>query len=70
MYLSTSLSSVFSKNDVRLIGLKDLANVYVAFPGFGINTTLAVRHVVGIYAQARHVVKILQSHGRISSSPA
>jgi hypothetical protein len=37
---STSLSIVFKKKDVRLMGLNDLASSYESRPGFGINITL------------------------------
>jgi hypothetical protein len=48
MYESTSLSIVFKKKDVSLMGLNDLISSYESRPGLGINITLTALHASGM----------------------
>jgi len=53
MFRLISLSKLFSRNAVRLIGLKSFAVVWVAFSDLGMKTTLISRHVDGSYPTVR-----------------
>ena len=46
-YMSTSLSEVLSKKEVKLIGRKSFEEVYPLFPGFVMNTTLTPCQAAG-----------------------
>jgi len=61
---------VFSKNDVRLMGLKSLGPQWELLPGLGINTTLTWRHKAGTYLVARQAQKILTRRGIRTSLPS
>jgi len=63
------LSKLFRRNDVRLIGLKSFAVVWVAFPALGMKTTFVSRHTVGSSPTARTMWKIFLSQF-IASCPA
>lgn len=81
-YLSIRFSSVLTVNDVRLIGLSDLASWYDTFPNFGINTTLTPLQTSGMYRRLILATKISKrwlrmwymlwwsKAGNIPSSPA
>ena len=53
IYLSTSLSTRFSRKDVRLMGRKSLREGYSILPAFGIKTTLMLLHAPGTYIRTR-----------------
>ena len=68
--LSTSLSMVFSKNNVRLIGLNFLGPPQESLQVLGINNTLTWCHMAGMYPVASQARKILTSYGTRTFSPS
>jgi len=58
MLTSTSFSNVFSKNDVKLMGLNDFGLVMSFFPAFGMKTTFAILQAVGMCPKARLLISI------------
>jgi len=58
MLTSTSFSNVFSKNDVKLMGLNDFGTVMSFFPAFGMKTTFAILQAVGMSPKARLLISI------------
>ena len=66
MYTSMSFSSVFSRKEATLIGLKSLGLTCEAFPALGINITLTSFHVVGIRPVIKQQEKMVCSQGKIS----
>jgi len=68
IWVSISVSRVFSKKEERLIGRKSFGLVWEALPAFGIKITLTSSHLVGIRFRARQPRKMVVSQGREISS--
>jgi len=68
IWVSISLSRVFSKKEERLIGRKCFGLVWESVPAFGIKITLTSSHLVGIWFRARQPRKMAVSQGREISS--
>jgi len=64
MWVSTSLSRVFTKKEEILIGRKSFGVMWESWPAFGINITLTSSHLDGMWLIASQPWKMAVSQGR------